>query len=180
MDVVEVVVVAALSGGGGGGVVAMINRWLDRRAQRHREEARALREVRTPLYRELLRPWAVTLAAARAGEDPVEALAGTADSPEYQLALFEFAITASDDLVRSFSELMLAASLREALPETAKDTIVDPRTLLAEFVFQLRRDLGPRATSLEPNDLIRVLLHHSGNAKLSEVLRENPQGSKGD
>ena len=167
MGVAELVVLAL----GSGGLGALINRSLDRRAQRLREEERALREVRTPLYRELLRPLAVALAAGRQGQDPVQALAGSADSPEYHLALFEFAITASDDLVRSFSRLMFAASMRAALPEEGKNHIEDLRELLADVVFQLRRDLGPRKTSLEPDDVIRVLLHHSGNADISEILR---------
>lgn len=71
MDVMELVVGAL----GGGGLVTMISQWLGRRERRGREEARALREARTSLYRELLRPWATTLAAARAGQDPVQALA---------------------------------------------------------------------------------------------------------
>ncbi len=175
MGVTEVLVVAL----GGGGLGALINHWLDRRAQRHREEARSLREVRTPLYRELLRPFAVTLAASRKGQNPVKALAGSADSPEYNLALYEFAITASDDLVRSYSKLMFAASMLSALPEAAKDHIKDPQSLLAECLFQLRRDLGPRKTSLGPDDLIRVLYHHSGNADISEILQEPQTGSQG-
>lgn len=175
MDALELVLAAL----GGGGLVAVINQWLDRRAQRIREEARALREVRAPLYRELLRPWAVTLAAAREGRDPVQALAGSADSPEYHRALFEFAMTASDDLVRSFGRMMLAASLSAALPEEAKNNIEDPRTLMADFVFHLRKDLGPRNTRLEPDDLIRVLLPSSGNADITEILRDDPERPTG-
>jgi len=162
---------------GGGGIVAVVNQWLDRRAQDRREELRALREVRTPLYRQLVHPWATALAAARAGRDPVKALAGTADSPDYHLALFEFAMTASDDLVRSFSKLMLAASLSESLPDAAKPVINKPQNLLGEFILQLRRDLGPRGTNLEQDDVIRVLFHHLGNADVSEVLRETTPNS---
>ena len=175
MGVAEIVLVAL----GSGGLGAAINRWLDRRAQRNREEERALREVRTPLYRELLRPLAVSLAAVRQGKEPVQVLGGSADSPEYHLALFEFAITASDDLVRSFSKLMFAASMRVALPEAGKEHIEDLGKLQADFIFQLRRDLGPRKTSLEPDDLIRVLFPHSGNADISETLRETRTGSHG-
>ena len=173
MDVIELVV-AVLSGGG---LFAVINRWLDRRAQKIREEMRTLHEVRTPLYRELIRPWATALAAARAGQDPAQALAGSADSPEYNRALFEFAITASDDLIRSFSKMMFAASLRHALPKAGRNNIEDPQTLLADFIFQLRRALGPRKTNLERDELIRVLLPHSGNADISEILCEAPKGS---
>ena len=158
----------------GGGLVTIIGQWLGRRAQRRREEARALREARIPLYRELLRPWATTFAAARVGQDPVQALAGSADSAEYNLVLYEFAITASDDLIRSFSRLMLAASMWEALPKAKRSKIEEPQKLMADFVFQLRRDLGPRKTSLERDDVIRVLLPHLGNADISEILRETP------
>lgn len=178
MDVVEIVVVALLALGSGG-LGALINRWLDRRAQRNREEERALREVRTSLYRELLRPFAVSLAAIRRGEDPIEAAGSSADSTEYHLALYEFAITASDDLVRSFSNLMFAASMRAALPEAERERIKDLPNLQADFILQLRRDLGPRKTSLEPGDLIRVLFPHSGNADISKILRETPTGSHG-
>lgn len=178
MDVVEIVVVALLALGSGG-FGALISQWLDRRAQRNREAERALREVRTPLYRKLLRPLAVSLAAVRQGKEPVEVLGGSADSPEYHLALYEFAITASDDLVRSFSNLMFAASMRAALPEAGKEHIKDLSNLQADFILQLRRDLGPRKTSLEPGDLIRVLFPHSGTADISEILRETPTGSQG-
>ena len=168
MDVTELILAAL----GGGGLVAVINQWLDRRAQARREELRALREVRTPLYRQLIRPWATALAAARAGKDPVQTLAGSADSPDYHLALFEFAMTGSDDLVRSFSRLMLAASLSEHLPEAANPVIDKPENVLGDFILQLRRDLGPRGTNLERDDVIRVLFHYLGNADVSEVLRE--------
>ena len=168
MDIGELILAAL----GGGGLVAVINQWLDRRAQARREELRALREARAPLYRQLIRPWATALASARAGQDPVQTLAGSADSPDYHLALFEFAMTASDDLVRSFGRLMLAASLSEHLPEAAKPVLDKPEKLLGDFVLQLRRDLGPRDTSLEPDDVIRVLFHNLGNADVSEVLRE--------
>ena len=172
MDIIEVVVLALGSGGLAGGLVTVINRALDRRAQGRREEMRGLREVRIPLYRKLLRPWAKALAAARAGQDPVQAIAGSADSPEYQLVLFEFAITASDDLVRSFSRLILAASLSQHLPEGAKSVIDTTDRVTSEFVLQLRRDLGPQSTKLQQDDVIRVLFPHLGNADISEVLRE--------
>jgi hypothetical protein len=155
----------------------VINQWLDRRAQERRQEMHALREVRTPLYRKLILPWATALAAARAGKDPVQALAGSADSPEYQLALFEFAMTASDDLVRSFSRLMLAASLSKDLPEAAKEVIDRPESVMGDFILQLRKDLGPQGTNLERDDVIRVLFHHLGNSDISEVLRDTAQAS---
>ena len=166
MDVIELILAAA----GGGGLVALINQWLDRRAQARREEMQALREVRTPLYRKLIRPWATALAAVQAGKDPVQALAGSAGSPEYQLALFEFAMTASDDLVRSFSKLMLAASLNKDIPEAAKTIFDTPESVMGDFILQLRRDLGPAGTNLERDDVIRVLFHHLGNADISELL----------
>ena len=173
MDVIELVLAAL----GGGGLVAVINQWLDRRAQDRREEMRALRELRTPLYGKLVRPWASALAAIRAGKRPVQALAVSADSPDYYLALFEFAMTASDDLVRSFSRLMLAASLNESLPEAAKPIIDKPENALGDFILQLRRDLGPRGTNLEQDDVIRILFPHLGNADISEVLRETAKRS---
>ena len=165
MDVIELILAAA----GGGGLVAAINQWLDRRAQKSREEMRALRKIRTPLYRRLIRPWATALAAAHSGKDPVQALADWDDSPEYQLALFEFAMTASDDLVRSFSRLMLAASLSKDLPEAAKTIMDTPEKVMGDFILQLRMDLGPAGTNLERDDVIRVLFHHLGNADISEV-----------
>ena len=176
MDVVELVLAAL----GGGGLVAVINQWFDRRAQERREELRALRDIRTPLYRQLVGPWATALAAARAAKDPAQTPADSADSPDYFLSLFEFAMTASDDLVRSFSRLMLAASLHESLPEAAKPIIDKPEHLLGDFILQLRRDLGPRGTNLERDDVIRVLFHHLGNADISEVLRETAQDSIGE
>ncbi len=172
MDVMSLVVGAL-----GGGLVTMVNQWLARRAQKRREEARALREARIPLYRELLRPWAATLAATRVGKDPVQALAGSADSPEYNLVLYEFAITASDDLIRSFSKQMFAASLYPALSEEGRSKIEEPQKLMADFIFQLRRDLGPPKTRLERDDVIRVLFPSSGNADISEILRETPAES---
>ena len=174
MGVIELIVGAL----GGGGLVAFVNRWLDRRAQGRREEMRALREARTPLYRELIRPWATALAAARAGQDPGQALAGSADSPEYHLALFEFAITASDELVRSFSRLMLAASLSKDLPEAARTMVDTPESVTGDFILQLRKDLGPAGTNLERDDVIRVLFPYSGNADISEVIRETTPGSQ--
>lgn len=69
---------------------------------------------------------------------------------------------------------MFAASMCEALPEAERSKIEEPQKLMADFVFQLRRDLGPRKTSLERDDVIRVLFPHSGNADISEILRETP------
>ena len=171
MGVIEVI----LAGMGGGGLAAVINHWLNRRAEERRQEMRALREVRTPLYRKLLLPWATALAAARAGRNPVQDLGDSADSPEYHLALFEFAMTASDDLVRSFSRMMLVASTSSSLPDGAKGLIDNPENVLGDFILQLRKDLGPRGTNLERGDVIRVLFHYLGNSDISEILREPAQ-----
>lgn len=173
MGVIEVI----LAGMGGGGLVAVINHWLNRRADERRQEMHALREVRTPLYRTLLLPWATALAAARTGRDPVQDVGYSADSPEYHLALFEFAMTASDDLVRFFSRLMLVASTSGSLPDGAKRIMKSPQSVLGDFILQLRKDLGPRGTNLERDDVIRVLFHYLGNADISEVLREPARAS---
>ncbi|WP_428278398.1 hypothetical protein [Candidatus Palauibacter sp.] len=171
MDWIDIIVGAL----GGGGIGTLISRILDRRAQRRRDEMQALREARTPLYKALLKPWAAALAASRAGRDPVQA-AGSANSPDYHLALFEFAIVASDDLVRSFSRLMFAASLYENLPTgtTIPDNMETRESLLGDFIWHLRRDLGPSNTRLERDDVIRVLLPSSGNADLSDISKERP------
>ena len=79
-------------------------------------------------------------------------------------------MTASDDLVRSFSKLMLAASLNKDIPEAAKTIFDTPESVMGDFILQLRRDLGPAGTNLERDDVIRVLFHHLGNADISELL----------
>ncbi|MCY3679116.1 MAG: hypothetical protein OXH66_16240 [Gemmatimonadetes bacterium] len=167
MDWIDIIVGAL----GGGGVGTLVSRILDRRAQRRRDEIQALREARTPLYKALLKPWAAALSAARAGQDPVQA-ANSANSPDYQLALFEFAINASDDLLRSFSKLMFAASLYESLPTTVPDNLETRESLLGDFILQLRKDLGPSDTRLERDDVIRVLFPSSGSADLSDISTE--------
>lgn len=171
-----------LSGFLGGASILAMKHLLERRSQKLQDDAQAIRdaerrlaEIRTPLYRELLRPWLMGLVAAEKGEDPTEAMA-MADSADYYRTLVEFTATASDDLILAFNQMTKAGFLVSHFPEH-----VDPTTVpssLGDFMLAIREELGPPNTKLTRDDLLRVRSPYWGNPDFSDVLVIPDQSSQ--
>ncbi|WP_419941188.1 hypothetical protein [Candidatus Palauibacter sp.] len=158
-----------------GGVILLIQQRQITKLQLELQKGEArqkLLELRRPLYRELLEPWTVGLTAAMNSEDPTRAITDQVDSPEYLATLFEFAATASDDLVRSYNEMAMAGWVASKVPQA-----VDPKKIpekLGQFLLLVRKDLGLPDTELGHEDMLRVRLPYMGAPDLPDVFRTTP------
>ncbi|MDE2878709.1 hypothetical protein [Candidatus Palauibacter soopunensis] len=148
------------------GFVTLILNKRTTKSQQERDEAQALHDktleaeqrlaaIRAPLYRDLLKPWALLWAGIKTGQQDLNKALKLMQSSEYLETLFAFNTTAPDELVESYNDLMTTLfSLNEATStdEEKKQAILKT----GELLLAIRRGFGMTDTKLDAKDMLRA------------------------
>ena len=137
--------------------------------QKLRDEARELeeklREHRTAIYNDLLEPFVIMFtkdaglpkAKEYRGKTNADVTQSKIMSLEYKQTAFEFLLLGSDEVVRSYNNLMQFFYTHE-LNEASIEMIQQAMALLGKFLLEIRKSVGNQTTTLHHFEMLEFLI----------------------
>jgi hypothetical protein len=144
-------------------IFSVIGWQLRRKVERRIELENQLREDRIAIYNDIIEPFVILLMADAAwaqdkknmGKNKGNVATQKMLSLEYRRRGFQMSLMGSDEVVRSYNELLQYFYDRAEEPSNpSSDVLVEMLELLGNFLLEIRRSMGNEDTKLEAWDMI--------------------------